>query len=146
MSNTDIYQRCLFPMDSALLAARVWMIFYNDPVFTSLTMKVYSERNSSPGKLLYTSSNSPTKASLITLDNGIKEFYFEFNPPTGVPIKANDPLYFVINGTGVSGFDETSHIAWKKAWPDPAYRLGGGTDYNDLFISKHDIAFIGVDL
>lgn len=99
-------------------AIRTWFIVYNNPTFTSISLKIYSSRSGTPGSLLYTSSNSITKSQLITEDNGPKECFFEFDQPFAVD--GNKQYVIVPVLTGYTG-DDTSHVAWRRAFPDVVY-------------------------
>lgn len=142
MSDTSISQPVIFNDNLVLRSCRIWIIAYNDPSFTSLSMKIYSDNSGSPKKLLHTSTNSPTKAEIITSTNGIKEIYFEFNYPV---FKSTDTYQFVLNATGYTG-TSSSHLAWRKAWPDPVYRTNVTSTYPKLGVAPYAITFVGADL
>lgn len=143
MSNTRVYQPAQFPKNYVLLGCRIWVIAYNDPVFTSLHMKIYSDNNGVPKKLLHTSTNVQLKADIHTLDNAAKEIWFDFDkiPVRGEPTLASNKYHFVLNGSGYTG-DETSHLAWMRGFPNPVYRPAG-FGYNDLLTSPLTLYFIG---
>lgn len=137
-------QEVKFNDEIILRACRTWFILYNDPALTSIEMRIYSDDNGSPGKILYTSTNAVTKAELLTggNTNGIRECFFEFDNPT---FNGNDTYHFVPVATGYTGVDGT-HIAWKKGWPDPVYRTGVTTNYVSAARAPYDLYFIGADL
>lgn len=142
--------------NSVLLAMRTWLILYNPPNFTDLVCKLYSDRNGLPGALIATSVNSwkrdipidedpdsppvLNRGILSTHDYGAKEIFFDFNPK----ISLNSQLYyhFVLNCSGYS-FTEDSHLAWRKAWPDPIY---GNATFNGLLYSTYMFALVGAPL
>lgn len=126
-----------------LKATRTWLIF-NDfsGSFTNLTMKVYSDRNGSPGALIATSTNSWTKSQIITQNSGVKEVYFEFDL---LPMRSNLYYHFVLNCSGYTG-STSSHIAWRKAWPDPVYRTGWSQTFESLGVSPYFLTVIGAEL
>lgn len=134
-------QRIRFNKDIVVRGIRPQMIFYNDPTFTSLYFRIYSDRAGVPGKLLYTSS-SKTKAEIITLENGVKEPFFSFDLPT---FKGTDWFHIVPIAVGYTGSD-TSHIGWRKAWPDPIYRTGLTTTYTSWASDPYMIHIIGAEL
>jgi len=146
LSNTTRHQPVIFHDDIVLRACRTWVVIYNNPVFTNLQMKIYSSElvggSQVPKKLLHTSSNSPTKAEIITLSNGVKEIYFDFDFPV---FSANDTYHFVLSGTGYTGTTD-SHIAWQKAFPDPVNRTGLTLSANDIGIAPFQLYFIGSEL
>lgn len=119
LSTTDLSQRIIFNNNIALKAIRTQIIVYNDPTFTDLNMKIYSDRNGSPQKLLATSTNSLTKAEIHTQANALKEIYFEFD---NVSFNGFDTYHLVINGTGYSPTG-AAHLAWRKGFVDPVYTL-----------------------
>lgn len=137
-----VSQKVKFNTNLVLKACRIWLIFYNNPALTSLTMKIYSDDGGSPKKLLHTSTNSPTKAQIITLENGVKELYFDFNYPV---FDADDHYHFVLFGSGYTGTD-SSHIAWRQAWPDPVYDTNWTPTWVNINQSPYSIYFIGSDL
>jgi len=125
LTDTSIFQPLKFDYPVVLKAVRVWLIVMGSPTFTSLSMKIYTDdaeqATRTPNVLLHTSTNSPTKAELITLNHGIKETYFEFSNPN---LAAETYYNFVINASGYSGASDSSHLAWRIDWPDPIYTDG----------------------
>ena len=102
-----------------LRAVRTSFIVYNDPVFTNLNAKIYTAGdNNAPGLLLYTSTDSRTKAEIHTRPNGDKSTYFTF---ADIPLQANTYYNVVVNGQGYIP-TANSHLAWRLAFPDPVYR------------------------
>jgi len=107
--------------DMYLSTVRATMIFINNPTFTSLTAKIYSDEGGLPSTLLYSSTTSLTKAEILTEENGSREMYFNFN---GEPLTATVPYHVVINGAGYVP-DATSFILWQKAFPNSVYSVTG---------------------
>jgi hypothetical protein len=142
MSNSSRHQKVEFDDNYILKAVRTWVIIYNNPTFTSLNMKVYSDNAGVPGKLLHTSTNNLLKSEIHTLDNGVKEIYFDFNE---IPVRSGDIYHFVINASGYTG-SETSHIAWMKAFPDPVYATGLTVSFSNLLYLPYQLYFIGSEL
>lgn len=139
---TTMSQKVDFNKNIILRACRIWIICYGNPNFTSLTMKIYSNDGGSPKKLLHTSTNSPTKAEVITLDNGVKEIYFNFNYPV---FDADDSYHFVLQAAGYT-YSDASHFSWKKAWPDPVYTTNWTPTSINLLTAPRAIYFIGSEL
>jgi len=137
-----VYQAVKFNSDIILRACRTWIIFYNDPAITSVQMRIYSNNGGVPGKLIHTSTNTLTKAECITLQNGVKEVYFDFNFPV---FKAEDTYHFVLWGNGYTG-DSTSHVAWMRGFPDPVHTAGISAGYQYLLRYPFQIYFIGSEL
>lgn len=128
--------------------ARIWLIKYADPVYTDLTLKIYSVRNDTGddevGKLLYT-SETILKATIdaeITEDHGAISLPFEFNYES---VKENEEYFYVLDIGGYTG-DETSHWAWRKGWPDPIYRENIEFDYEALGVAPRSLGIISDDL
>ena len=143
MSNTAKSIR-LCPGDNVVLRGiRTWLIFNNHSgSITNMQCKIYSDRSSSPGALIATSTTSLNRADIITQANGVKEIYFTFDD---ISLHSNTYYHFVINCTGYTGTDN-SHIAWRKAWPDPVYRGGWTQSFENLAISPYFITLIGAPL
>lgn len=146
LENTDIYQPVKFNSNIILRAVRIWVIVYDDPDFTDLTMKIYSDTPTTdldhvPGKLLHTAENTITKAEMITLDNGFKEIYFRFDD---VNLNGSTWYNFVLNGTGYAPTGD-KHIAWRQAFPDPVYSTGLTIDIANLFRFPFSFYAIGAE-
>lgn len=104
-----------------LKGCQVGIILYNDPAFTSLEARIYSDSVSAPKTLIATSTNSYTKAEVLTAQiHGMKNIGFSFN---GIPLVAGDFYHLVLFPNGYTGTD-ASHIAWRMSYPDPQYRTG----------------------
>lgn len=130
LTDATVYQGMSFTDDVLLKAVRVWVIFYGNPTFTSLNMKLYSNSTSNtPNVLLYTSTNTRLKADLFTLPYAIKETYFEFDYAR---LRRETRYNFVLNATGYSGPSDTSHIAWRQSYPDPVNPVGFTTGFEQL--------------
>ncbi len=103
-------------IDFVLKAMRTWFIVYNNPTYTSIEMRIYSNNGGAPGKLIATSSNVQLKADLCTLDNGAKETWFHWSNP--VALDKDETYHFVPWINGYTG-DGNSHLSWKRDFPDP---------------------------
>lgn len=111
--------------DSAVLAAlEAGVIFYGYPVFTAITLELWSDKGGSPGRLIATSSNSFARAECLTLGGPDNSGYrmLGFTMP-GVPLKAGAYYHAAIRFTGYTGND-ASHCGWRQVFPDPIYRTG----------------------
>ena len=92
--NLRVFQNVIPNRNIILRAVRIWIIFYNNPTITSLSMDIYSvDPDGNPKELLHSATNSLTKAEMITDTNGVKEVFFEFNYPV---LKSNDTYAFVL--------------------------------------------------
>lgn len=142
LTDKSMYQQVTFQNNYIIRGVRTWLVVYNDPAFTSINMKVYSNEGGLPRKLLYTSSNVLLKADVHTLANGVKEVYFDFD---NASFRSGDSYHFVINAVGYTGSD-TSHLAWMKAFPDPVYQTGLTISFSGLLTFPYQIYFIGSEL
>lgn len=140
------FQSVTFGQDIILRAIRTWIVVYNDPAFTDLNMKIYSNEiiggNNTPKKLLATSTNVQLKADVHTLENGLKEIWFEFDYPV---FNGADKYNIVINGTGYT-YDVNSHLAWMKGFPNPVYSGGYTPAIETLPYAPYELYFIGASL
>lgn len=145
LSNTAKFQTVKFVEDKILLAVRTWIVLYNNPTFTNLNMKIYSNDDSSgantPGMLLATSTNTQIKSDIITLENGAREIWFQFDY---FPVNGEDKYNFVVNGDGYTYSDE-SHIAWMLAWPDPVYSAAYTPTFENLLVAPYQLYAVGGD-
>lgn len=139
MTDKSMFQKVTFDRNYIIKGVRTWLIFYNDPTITSVNMKIYSDEGGSPRKLLATSTNTLTKAQMITLENGVKEIYFDFD---NFPVKQDNNYHFVINGVGYTG-SASSHVAWMKGFPDPVLTQTPAVSYANLLTCGYQIYFIG---
>lgn len=144
LSNTNLYQPVIFNQNTILRAIRTWVIVYNDPSFTNLNCKIYSNdvQTSAPKLLLYTSTNTVLKADLYTDDYAVREIYFEF---ADINLNGEDTYHFVINGTGYS-YSSSSYLAWKKAWPDPVYATNYVVANINAYRAPYALYCIGAEL
>jgi hypothetical protein len=143
LANTSKFCTISLKQNIVLIGVRTWIVVYDNPTFTSLNMKIYSNEViagvNTPKKLLYTSINNVLKSEIMTLHNAIKEIYFEFDK---VPINGNDKYNFVINGVDYS-YSAGSHLAWVKAWPDPVYSDGFTANFESLAAAPYQLYCIG---
>lgn len=118
LSDTSVYQTFTPGSNIILKAIRTWVICYNDPTFTSLTMKLYSR---GPGVLIASSTTTFTKAQILeTYGNGVKGLYFNFSH---VPLVDSDSYDIVMSAVGYSP-TSSAYLAWMQAYPDPVYQTG----------------------
>lgn len=108
-----------------MIGYRATFILYNNPTFTSISCDIYSVKNGEPDVLLYSSTDSRTKAEFLEKDNvtynsGHVETWFNFD---NVNLKQDEWYAFVFKAVGYTGSD-ASHIALKKDWPDPVVYYG----------------------
>jgi len=128
--------------DIVLRALRTWFVFYNTPVFTTLSMRLYMDQGGTPGKLLSTSTTAHVPSDLFTDVYALKGTYFEFGD---VSLKGTNYYWLLPYAVGYTGTD-ASHIAWVKGWPDNEYRTGLALDYEEIQVSPYRLAVIGAPL
>ena len=92
LSGTAINQKVKFNSNISLKAIRTWFVSYNNPVFTNLRMKIYSNYNDGPLKLLHTSTNAWSSGQITSATYGLREIYFEF----AEPFKKGADEYYVV--------------------------------------------------
>jgi hypothetical protein len=131
--------------NTVLLGCRIWVIVYGDPAFTDLSMKIYGDNQDAgagehyPDGLIATSTNSLTKAQIITLDNGVKEIYFDWDR---VPLQANSWYNFKLIASGYSPVG-TEHLAWRLGYPRYVYETNLTIQPVKLSVLPFSIYFIG---
>lgn len=128
--------------DVVIRAVRSWFVFYNSPVFTALSLRIYEDQGGSAGKLLATSTNSHSMAEMSTLAYAMKGTYFEF---ADISLKATNYYHVLPYATGYTGTD-ASHIGWVKGWPDNEYRTGLALDYEEIHVNPYRFAIVGAPL
>jgi len=141
LTDTSIHQ----PFDPArnmvLKAVRTWILFLDDPVITSLALKIYTDSGGSPDTLIATSS-SVSKADALALDSGIREVPFEFQTP--VPLADGETYHFVLNGVGYAP-TTSSYIGWRRAYPNPAYKAVYTPTLVNVLSAPHELVLIGAE-
>lgn len=143
-SGTPVHsQRLEMANDTVLKAVRSRFVIYNNPTFTLLSMKIYSDVDGNPGQLLYTSSKTWIKSEITSYDHGAIEIYFDFDSEP--PLAAGMVYHLVPWLTGYTG-DGTSHVAWVKAFPDPYYDTGLTVEHVELATLPYVVGLIGADL
>lgn len=119
------------------------VIFYNTPVFTSLYLKLYSDRGGSPAYLFATSTNSYTQAQCLAGDtNSYRILGFTF---ADIPARLSTTYHAVLYASGYTG-DASSHIAWRTTYPDPQYRTGITTSAEKGANQPFEFAIISGDV
>lgn len=134
-----VANRVKFHDDVIITTIRAWFVVFNDPTFTNLSMKIYSDDNGVPKKLLHTSTNVVTKAQLITDLSGYKEAPFNFNEPV---FNGNDWYHLVPFATGYT-YSSSAWLGWMKDWPDPVYRLNAFDGPNDAGRAAYRAYYLG---
>jgi len=121
-ATTKNFQPVRFPSNQILVGMQTWVIWYNNPSFTSLSMRIYGDRSGSPGKLYAQSSNVQLKTALPgTLLNRVIQTWFDF---PNVPVREDTQYHWVLQIAGYTG-TAASHIAWMHGFPRPIYQPVG---------------------
>lgn len=142
-STPRLYQPLVTNRHLVLKGIRTWLIEYNNPTLTSLTLRIYADRAGIPGKLLYESS-ALTKSAIFTQANGVREAGFTF--PQLPALQSATRYHVVLWGVGYTG-DETSHLAWRRGWPDPVYTAGGvSSTAINVLVFPFALTLVGAEL
>lgn len=125
---------------------RTWIVLLNDPNLSTLTMTINHDNAGTKGPVIYTSTNSWTKAQITTYDHCIREIYFEFDD---VPLDGTSTYNFALVGTstntGTYNGDQPYFVAWKNAYPYPVHRGGFTITASNLTRYPYDICLIGAE-
>lgn len=106
--------------DITLVSIRAEIAQYDNPTWTSVTMKLYAFDGTNVRGLIANSFTSYTKAECFTLANGFKSLPFNF---ANVQLKAGTAYAVVVNFVGYSTSGD-AYVGWTIDWPDTIYRSG----------------------
>lgn len=136
-----VNQPVIFDKNVILRSTRTWFVFTDDVVFTDIRMDIYSGDGETAANLIF-SSDTRTKAEIMTDTNGVREFWNEFGDIT---LRKDTPYHFVPR---ITGYVPTADgvVAWKKTYPDPPYRKNLDLGFSSLLISPYNITFVGDEL
>lgn len=95
---------------------RLWLVFVNNPTFTSVTLKIYSDNGGFALKLLHSSTDTYLKADVLGDNSGPKEIFFGFD---NVPLNKDTHYHFAVVADGYVGSD-SSYVGWRID-PDRVY-------------------------
>lgn len=118
---------------------RTWIILFNNPNVINMTASIYYDQNNEKGELFCDSLTTHKKTDLITLENGIKSIYFEFDENS---FNKDMWYHFAIHGNSV-GFSNDSHVAMKTSYPDPVYKEGLAIIFSNLPKFPYEFVVIG---
>lgn len=132
------------PEDIAVKAIRSWFVFYNDPVFTDIEMRIYSYK-STVRQLLYSSDVNRAKADILTTnDYAHKDIFTTFSQTPF--LKGGDSYALVPWINGYTG-DESSHVAWTKNFSELVYEHSVTLDgVTDLYAAPYYFTLIGAKI
>lgn len=110
--------------DVILKGVGIGLIFFANPVFTSIGMEIWSDRNGSPGKLIASSNHTYSRAEIqaaVDSENyGFVHAGFEFDE---IPLRRGIPYHVAIRAVGYTG-DSSTFLGWRNTHPDPQYTTG----------------------
>ncbi len=116
-----ISQRFTTSTNQALRGVAAGVLVYNNPAITALTMEIWTDRDSSAAVLIATSSTSYSKVQLLGVENSSYNLVgFTFDD---IALRSGGFYHLALRASGYTG-DATSHVAWRKSYPDPQYRTG----------------------
>lgn len=138
-----VYVSVTFNKNFVLKAVRTWVIIYNNPTFTALQLRVYSNKNGAPAQLIHTFDKQWSLAEITDYDYALKEIYFDVTLPRF--FKDEDVYHFALWATDYTG-DGSSHVAWKRGYHDPNAVLSVVPNTANLLHVPPNMAFIGADL
>ncbi len=137
------YQPFSLPRLTKVKAASTFMLFYNDPVFTEMKMRIYSDKNGSAADQLFEFDNSFVPGDiLLTESYGMKEIRFEFDIPKWL---AKDTTYHLVPYFSGASFTLSSYVSWIRAWPDLNTDSPYSLDFYNLHLQPYWISIIGAD-
>ncbi len=122
-----------------LKAIRTSFVFFNDPSFSNLHVKLYADRNGDAAGLIGQSTNSHEKADLLSDNSAWVETYFEF---AEITLRKDVFYHFAANCSGYT-YDDDKHISWVKAWPDPAYEDPITPTLEQLALQPYFLSVVG---
>lgn len=119
-SNKSLFQTFTMIENTMVNTILAGLVFYNDPDFTNIVMKVYSNLDGAPDQLIMTSNNQFISHEIYPEGylGASKVIGFDFDPH---PFQISQPYHAVINITGYT-YSDNKHIAWRHSWPDPVYQ------------------------
>lgn len=145
-TSTELCDSKISKSNQIITMARIWVIGIADPVFTNLFMRVFSNRNGQPGKVLAQSSSVVTRTEMVDFLTQTGQYSAGCSYVMGIPfafdnfnLKQDETYHFVLNANGYAP-SEPAHLEWMKAYPDPPYREG--TTVNLVSQSKNPYALI----
>lgn len=122
-------------------AIRTRYIFFGNPSFSDLTVKLYADRAGEVAGLFAPSTTTHQKVDLFSDTHALVETYFEFNY---VSMRKNLIFNLITSANGYT-YSDGSHISWVKAWPDPVYEDRNPT-FEQLGTSSYFLSVIADEL
>lgn len=97
------------------------IVVIGNPVISNLRAKIYDNNNQTDSaSLLRATSTTAWQGSdlLETESYGLKIVPFSFTP---FGVRSGDKFHLSLEADSYSPVSGTSYIAWRNAWPEPAY-------------------------
>lgn len=110
-----VYQPMVLSKNRIVKAFRTWVLVYNSPSFTTLSLNVMSNLGAIPGQVIFTSENSYVLNDIATDAFAVKEIFFDFINPIFL---RKGTYHLALNATDYVG-DSSSHLGWVRGTPDP---------------------------
>lgn len=123
VSAPGVSQKVKLAANLLVKSFRVGVSHYNNPIYTTIDLKIYGNRNGFLGKLLHTSTNTITKEIIaVTEIHTLKETFFEFS--SAPALRAGEEYFIALFINGAYVGDSAKHLAWNNTWPDPIFDTG----------------------
>lgn len=142
--NNRISQPIKFHRDLSLKAILPWVVLFNNPVFSSLKIDLYTnDKDHLPAQLLGTLTCPLSLSGMTTLGYALKQIYYQASG--AIPVKAEDIYHLVFGGSGYTG-TASSCLYIVKAFPEPIYTTGITNSREKIQQNPYLMGVIGEDL
>lgn len=139
-SPPTFFHRFSVPKMSELKAVRTWIVKYGAFTMGDLYMELRTGYGANNVRvLLARSTKKYSFADLNTANYSAKEIYFDWD---NAPILAPNVEYTLnLYATSYTG-DDSAHLAWARAWPDPIVPITGNPPAEKLGIYPFHVGLI----
>jgi len=115
LNNNELFQTFEAQTDFYVRYIKIFVMKKGNPIFTNMKLEIHPELENYPTlKVLATSMNVWTNATINSYQNAASEIWFKFND---FAIKNQTKYVMVLKAQGT--FDKDSHVSWIKI--DPVY-------------------------
>lgn len=136
-----VYQSFSILRSLKLKALRTAFVYFNNPTFTELQMRIYNDNGSgAPSDLLATFDKKWTPLQITSYDYAGLEIYFDFTNPIKL---ARNTTYHLVPWLTGSALSSASHLAWMKGYPDANTTNAESVELANLGSSPFYMALIG---
>lgn len=121
MTNPTVTQEFTPQQNYTISGVALELILYNSPMVTNMRAVIYDNNNQddSPSTIRATSTNSWSDSDLLETDAyGIKIVPFTF---VQFGVRTGDKYHLGLTADSYLA-TSSSYIAWRNAWPEPAYQ------------------------